>query len=233
MSRPKSILIVEDEPDLRRGLRDNFELEGYQVLEAGVASTAAGYWLADSPDLVILDIKLPGKDGFQLLAEIRAAKRDTPVIILTARGEVWDRVRGFRLGCDDYVVKPFSLMELLERAAAVLRRSQPSQPEAPTTLTIGDTSLDLVLSQLVTPTGKTILSGVELNLAAYFIARPGRTISRRELLREVWGSTGETETRTVDVHIAALRKHLAGSRLGIEAVYKVGYRLVEQTPDDG
>jgi len=229
MSLTKTILIVEDEPDLRRGLRDNLELEGYKVLEVATASAASGFWLAGAPDLVLLDIMLPGKDGFRLLSEMRAVGRETPVIILTARGEVWDRVKGFRLGCDDYVVKPFNLMELVARVAAVLKRTSDTAPAyQQKEIVIGDLKLDLAEQQLFTPTGVRQLSGREFELMAYLMNNFRRTVPRKELLREVWHSNEQVLTRTIDVHMARLRRELNCSGYSIETVYKVGYRLIEE-----
>ena len=220
----ETILIVEDDPKLRSGLRDNLEFEGYRVLDAWNAEQGAGYWRGGSPKLVLLDLMLPGRSGFQLLRQMRAGGFETPVIILSARGEEWDKVMGFRLGCDDYVVKPFSLMELLERIKLLLRRSAP--PAAPVDrVQAGGLILDLANQSLIKDGEALPLTGMEFNLAVYLFRNQGRVIPRAELLEKVWGASPELQTRTVDVHIAGLRRALEGSDCVIETVYKAGYRL--------
>jgi DNA-binding response OmpR family regulator len=222
----ETILIIEDDPKLRSGLKDNLEFEGYRVLDTWNADLGGDIWQHDQPSLVILDLMLPGRDGFSLLRDMRRRGLETPVIILSARGEEWDKVKGFRLGCDDYVVKPFSILELLSRIKAVLKRSVVSQsPEE--RLTVADVTLDLISQELSTPSGREILSGRELDLMAYFLRNLQRVIPRKELLEKVWQAPPDLDTRTVDVHVAALRRRLESSQCRIETVYKVGYRLVQ------
>lgn len=220
------ILIIEDDRKLRSGLMDNLTFEGYQVAGTWNATLGMKLWQELDPGLVILDLMLPGKNGFRLLEEMRAIGCKTPVLILSARGEEWDRVKGFRLGCDDYVVKPFSIMELLGRIKAILRRtSHPVQVED--NIQLPRLTLDLVNQDIVVGGNRISLAGKQFELMAYFMRNPGRVISRGELLEKVWLSCTEVETRTVDVHVANLRNKLLGSSYMIETVYKVGYRLID------
>ncbi len=220
----ETILIVEDDPQLRAGLRDNLQFEGYQVLSAWNAAEGEVLWRKHQPHLTLLDVMLPGRDGFRLLRDMRQAGYDTPALMLTARGEEWDRVRGFRSGCDDYVVKPFSVLELLERIRAVLRRSGKSAAPLEA-LAVGDVVLDAGSHEL--RVGETIISlkAKECELLAYFLRSPGRVIPRAELLANVWQASPEIETRTLDAHVASLRRVLTDSSMIIETIYKVGYRL--------
>jgi DNA-binding response OmpR family regulator len=220
----ESILIIEDDSKLRSGLLDNLTFEGYRVTGTWNAMLGSKLWRDLSPSLVILDLMLPGKSGFRLLKEMRAIGLKTPVIIVTARGEEWDKIKGFRLGCDDYVVKPFSIMELIERIRAVLRRATPPEP-LEDRIKLPDLELDLSNRSILID-GKDIpLAGRHFELMAYFMRNPDRVISRGELLEKVWLSSPTIETRTVDVHIGALRRSLQGSPYIIETVHRAGYRL--------
>jgi DNA-binding response OmpR family regulator len=221
------ILIVEDDSKLRSGLRDNLEFEGYTVREAWNAELGAEIWRADHPALVILDLMLPGKDGFSLLKRMRIAGQETPVIILSARGEEWDKVKGFRLGADDYMVKPFSVLELLARIQAVLRR-QPQKSTSTTRLFLGNLELDLVNHELKISGEVQEVSAREFELLAYFLRHPGRVIPRAELMEQVWHTSPHLETRSVDVHVSQLRGKLKGSGCCLRTVYKAGYRLEEE-----
>ncbi len=226
----ETILIVEDDHKLRSGLRDNLEFEGYHVEEAWNFTDAEEKWRAAKPSLVILDLMLPGRSGYQLLKEMRTSGYSTPVIILTARGELSDKVKGFRLGCDDYVVKPFSIIELLERIKALLRRS--ISPEAPIEkIQRNLLCLDIRNQRLVSNAKVYELPLMEFELLNYFLNNHGRVISRRELLAEVWHSSSKMDTRTVDVYVSNVRKKLVGSGCKIQAVYKVGYRFEEISDD--
>lgn len=220
----EKILIIEDDRKLRSGLVDNLNFEGYRVTETWSAELGAKVWYEIGPDLVILDLMLPGKSGFQLLHEMRASSISTPVIILSARGEEWDKVRGFRNGCDDYVVKPFSIIELIERIRAVLRRYTPEAPISDTIVLEG-IELNLPNRELKYLERIDILPEKLVELLAHFMRNPARVISRKELLSKVWLLDPDIETRTVDVHIASLRRKLEGCGYEIETVYKAGYRL--------
>lgn len=222
----ETVLIVEDDHELRSGLRDNLEFEGYRVEDAWNFTEAAEIWRNTKPSLVILDLMLPGRSGFQLLNEMRSGGRDTPVIILSARGELWDKVKGFRLGCDDYMVKPFSIIELLVRLKALLKRS--GQADQPAEL-IGYAGLQLDIQNrmLTINDAKIELAAKEFQLLHYFLTNPGRVIPRKELLSNVWNSPPQVVTRTVDVYVSNLRQKLTASECEIQTVYKVGYRMTE------
>ena len=220
----EKILVIEDDRKLRSGLVDNLSFEGYRVTETWSAELGAKVWCEIEPDLVVLDLMLPGKSGFQLLHEMRANSIKTPVIILSARGEEWDKVRGFRSGCDDYVVKPFSILELIERIRAVLRRYTPEEPISDNIILEG-LELNLLNRDLKSSNKTEILPEKLVELLAHFMRNPSRVISRKELLSKVWLLSPDIETRTVDVHIGSLRRKLENSGYEIETVYKAGYRL--------
>ena len=202
------ILVVEDEPPLVEVLRYNLENEGYRVSVATDGTQALTQIQAEPPDLVILDWMLPQLSGIEVCRQIRTDpdSKDTPVIMLTARGEEADRVKGLVSGADDYVVKPFSPTELLARVRAVLRRSTSSSPDE--TLMHGDLVMDLA-AHLVTRAGRPVhLGPTEFRLLRVFLKRPGRVYSREQLLDLAWGRDIYLEPRTVDVHIRRLRKAL-------------------------
>ena len=216
------ILIVEDNAELAFGLRNNLEIEGYQV---DVSSDgAAGLWAAKetNPDVVILDLMLPELDGFRVLKGIREAHLVMPILILTAKGEESDKVRGLKMGADDYVTKPFGLLELLARVEALLRRGAvPSQ-------TFGNITVDRA-SRTVTRDGEAVeLAPKEFDLLVALLARPNSVVSRMDLMRHVWGYADSVVTRTIDTHIAELRRKLEedpAEPRHILTVRKVGYRL--------
>ena len=197
------ILVVEDNSDLAEGIEYNLQLEGYDVRVAGdgrVAVEAVKEW---RPDVILLDLMLPGMDGYQVLRRIRADGNRVPVIILSARGEEADKVRGFRLDADQYVTKPFSIVELMERIAALLRRSaQPSAAVPPSRFEFGDIAVDLA-ARTVTRCGHPLaLTPKAYELLLALVRRNGAVAGRNELLKEVWGYGAFVMTRTVDTHIA-------------------------------
>jgi two-component system, OmpR family, alkaline phosphatase synthesis response regulator PhoP len=222
------ILVVEDNADLAAGIEYNLSLERYDVRVAADGKEAiavVGEW---RPDLVLLDLMLPGADGYQVLQAIRGAGNKVPVIILSARGEEADKVRGFRFDADQYVTKPFGILELLERVAALLRRSERDRGGPPTQLAFGDVTVDLG-ARTVTRHGQPVAitpKAYELLLA--LVRRAGTVASRVDLLKEVWGYGSFIMTRTVDSHIAELRRKLddPGEPRHIITVWKVGYRFV-------
>jgi DNA-binding response OmpR family regulator len=227
-----NILIVEDNPDLAYGLRTGLEIEGYEVgvAEDGETGLArAKQWL---PDLVILDLMLPGMDGYRVLRSLRDDGLEMPVLILTARGQEADKVLGFRLGADDYVTKPCGVLELLARVGALLRRSRMAERSAhvgsETIERFGDVEINPA-SRTVTRAGEVVaLSPKEFDLLLTLVRRRGAVASRVELLREVWGHRVEVMTRTVDIHIAELRRKLEDDPSAprhILTVWKAGYRL--------
>ena len=202
------ILIVEDETPLVTMLRYNLEKEGYRVAAAADGQEALLLLAEERPDLVLLDWMLPSVSGLELCRQIRRHRewRDLPVVMLTARAEEADRVRGLETGADDYVTKPFSRGELMARIRAVLRRSRPALAEE--VLTRGDLSVDTTRHR-VSRSGRAIeLSPTEYRLLLHFMENPGRVFSRDQLLNAVWGRDTYVEERTVDVHIRRLRKAL-------------------------
>jgi len=202
------ILIVEDEASLVTLLRYNLEKEGYRVCEAGDGEEALAVLAERKPDLVLLDWMLPSLSGIEVCRQLRRkpATRDLPVIMLTARGEEGDKIRGLNTGADDYLTKPFSLPELTARVRALLRRAQPVQQKG--LLTWGDISMDLAAHR-VTRGGRPVhLGPTEFRLLQFFMQHPGTVFSREELLDAVWGPDIYVEPRTVDVHIRRLRKAL-------------------------
>lgn len=223
----KRLLLVEDNRDLAAGLQGNLEIEGYRVdvTEDGESGLRAA--LHAPPDLVILDLMLPGLDGFRVLRGLREAGCGTPVLVLTARGEESDKVRALKLGADDYVCKPFGLLELLARVEALLRRGTPAEPR-PSTDRFGDVEIDL-LSREVRRAGEAVLlAPKEYDLLLALLAARGAVVSRIELLRQVWGYPSAVVTRTVDTHVAELRRKLepdASAPRHILTVRKAGYRL--------
>ncbi len=226
------VLVVEDNEDLAFGLCNNLEIEGYEVAVAADGEAGLRAALGGGHDLVILDLMLPKMDGLRVLREIRAAGKEVPVMLLTARGEEVDKVRGLRLGADDYVTKPFGVMELLARIEALLRRSGSGRSED--IIEIGDLTID-VGARVVSRDGVRVdLAPRELDLLFAMVRNRDRVVSRQQLLTEVWGHTGEVVTRTVDTHVAELRRKLEAdpsSPRYIQTVRKVGYRFDTEKPD--
>jgi two-component system alkaline phosphatase synthesis response regulator PhoP len=226
----KRVLVVEDNQDLALGLQVNLEVQGYavQTVHEGTAVMEAARVFR--PDLVVLDLMLPGIDGFQVLADLRAAGVDAAVLILSARGEEVDKVRGFRLGADDYVVKPFGLMELLARVEALLRRGGPNsrgQADTPGE-SFGDVVVEVESRRVIVGGTPVNVTPKAFDLLVALLQRNGRVASRLDLLREVWGHRSAVESRTVDTHIAELRRKIEADPAHprhILTVWKAGYRL--------
>jgi DNA-binding response OmpR family regulator len=222
------ILIVEDEPNMVAGLRDNFEFEGYQVVTApdGVAGLERA--LSEMPDLVILDVMMPRMSGLEVCQQLKAKRPSIPIIMLTARGQEVDKVVGLELGADDYVTKPFSIRELLARVKAVLRRAHNS-PKNGDRYMFGDVEVNLRSCQVVRKGKALDFSSKEFELLKYFLSHSGEAISRDRLLEEVWGYDRFPTTRTVDVHIVRLRQKLEPKPDDphfILTVHGVGYKFV-------
>jgi DNA-binding response OmpR family regulator len=219
------VLVVEDNVDLASGLAGNLEVEGYRVAVAhdGKEGLAAARRLA--PDLLILDLMLPGLDGTRVLKTLRDTGFEAPVLLLTARGEEADKVRGFRLGADDYVTKPFGLLELLARVEALLRRSARGTPAV---LRFGDVDVDTE-KRIVTRAGSPVeLAPKEYDLLLALLAAKGAVMTRQELLRRVWGYADAVVSRTVDTHVLELRRKLEAdpaSPRHLLTARKAGYRL--------
>jgi DNA-binding response OmpR family regulator len=242
----KHVLIIEDNEGLATGLRNNLEYEGYATAVAGTA--AAGLEMAralggrHALDLIILDLMLPDTNGYRVLRELRDAGDDTPVLVLTALGEEADKVRGFRAGADDYVTKPFGLMELLARVEALLRRADGGRranngtappPPQPASYAFGDVAVHPG-THAVTRRGEPVaLRPKEYELLAALLRRRGDVATRLELLREVWGYGEDVMSRTVDTHVAELRRKLEDDPANpkyILTVRKTGYRLEVRVP---
>ena len=230
------LLIVEDDPQISTGLHLYLEAQGYDVELAqdgqnGLerATALPGY------DLVVLDAKLPGKTGFDILREMRARGVSTPVLFLSGLGSPEDRLRGFELGADDYLTKPFSTDELVARVQAILRRSKPDPAIASGRFDVGGITVDLDTGRATRGDGPVELTDLEYRLLRYFIVHRGRTVSRKQLLRDVWNLPAEVETRTIDRHVNALRKVMDGEdeeSWPIRSIYGIGYKLVGAEPSE-
>jgi DNA-binding response OmpR family regulator len=207
--RKRTILVIEDDAAIRQGVVDAVEFEGYGTLEAGDGDHGLELALSGTYDLLLLDLVLPGRDGLDILGELRAARPAQPVIIMTARGAESDRVRGLDLGADDYVVKPFSVRELMARIEAVLRRSA-ERPTDIREITIPGGTVNLSRREVQLDDGvRHELSEREVELLRYLAANGGRAVSRDEILSRVWGiDPVGVMTRTIDMHIARLREKL-------------------------
>jgi two-component system alkaline phosphatase synthesis response regulator PhoP len=222
------ILIVEDEPGLVLTLGDRLRSEGYEVESAETGDAGARRAREGSFDLVLLDVGLPGKNGFDVLRDLRQQRVSTPVIMLTARGQVVDRVLGLKLGADDYLAKPFDMMELVARVEAVLRRRSASPADAGSH-TFGDVRVDFRRAEVQRNGVVVELSSLEFKLLRHFIEHRGALVTRRELLEHVWGYPGVLQTRTVDVHVASLRQKIERHPAKPEhiiTVHRMGYRFV-------
>jgi two-component system alkaline phosphatase synthesis response regulator PhoP len=231
MSEPKNmtkILIVEDEPNMVSGLRDNFEFEGYSVITAEDGVSGLDRALRESPDLVLLDVMMPRMSGLDVCKQLKAKRPSVPVIMLTARGQEVDKVVGLELGADDYVTKPFSIRELLARVKAVLRRAQ-ALPKEQEKYSFGDVEVNLKSCQ-VSKLGRHMdFSAKEFDLLKYFLCHSGETLSRDRLLEDVWGYDHFPTTRTVDAHIVRLRQKLEPrpeEPKFILTVHGTGYKFV-------
>jgi len=224
------ILVVEDEPDIQELLRFNLVQAGWAVETASTGNEALASLRSSPPDLVVLDLMLPDVSGTEICREIRADPRlaGVLVVMLTARAEEVDRVVGFELGADDYVTKPFSPRELVLRLRAVLRRRQPGAPrpaDADPLLSHGPVSLDVGRHRCLVQEEDIDLTAKEFGLLAALMSRPGRVLSREQLLEEVWGSDISVTLRTIDTHLKRLREKLGDAGSLIETVRGVGYRF--------
>ncbi|HEY6248152.1 MAG TPA: response regulator transcription factor [Pyrinomonadaceae bacterium] len=205
--RKTRILIVEDEPAMVQGLRDNFEYEGYEVISAADGVDGLNRAMADQPDLVVLDVMMPKMSGLDVCKQLKARKPSMPIIMLTARGQEIDKVVGLELGADDYVTKPFSIRELMARVKAVLRRASPQAANAEV-YRFSDVEVNVRSNEVLRGGQPVELSSKEFALLAYFVAHPAETLSRDRLLDAVWGYENYPTTRTVDAHIVHLRQKL-------------------------
>ena len=233
MDQPK-VLVVDDEPKIRDLVRRYLEADGFAVTEQGDGPGALHSAERDHPDLIILDVMLPGLDGVEVLRTLRQTSQ-VPVILLTARAEEVDKLIGLAVGADDYVTKPFSGRELAARARVILRRAGQSQvaPDSTEPVRHGSLVIDPARREVTTAGGPATLTALDFDLLLALARHPGQVLSRQQLLHLVWGEDYFGDDRVVDVHIRTLRKALgddAASPAYIATVRSIGYRLIAPTP---
>lgn len=224
------ILLVEDEEGLILTLTDRLRKEGFEVTSATNGETGLELALHKHFDLIILDVMLPKKNGLDVCRDLRQKNVTTPILMLTAKGETIDKVLGLKLGADDYLTKPFEVMELLARIEALLRRSTTLKNTTPETFNFGSVKIDFKRAEILKDNLPIELSAMEFKVLQYFVENRGKVISRDELLDEVWGYDAMPTTRTVDVHIAWLRQKLEDNPrypIHIQTVHGLGYKFVE------
>jgi len=225
----EKILIIEDEEALVKGLRLNLKDEGYQVAWASDGEQGLEQVFKEKPDLILLDIMLPKKDGLEICRELREKKIGIPIIMLTAKGEEIDKVVGLEIGADDYITKPFSVRELLARIKAHLRREERESRSIPDIFTFGDVEIDFNHLKVKRKDREWNLTSLEAEILKYFISRPGEVVKRDDLLDKIWGYERFPTTRTIDNHILKLRKKIEEDPARprhILSVYGEGYRFV-------
>jgi len=221
----ETILIVEDDPTMLRGLKDNFEFKGYRVVTAADGEEGLNAALNEKPDLIILDIMLPKINGYEVCRLIRKEELDMPIIMLTAKGEESDIVLGLNLGADDYVTKPFSIKELLARAAAFLRRSKQTEQDV---YEFGDFRLDIPARKLTRGTDEMKLSPKEFKLLELFVKKPGRALTRNDILNAVWGYDCYVGQRSIDRFVTTLRNKIEPdphNPIFIHTIREIGYKF--------
>ena len=227
-----TVLAIEDDPAILRGLADNLRFEGYEVITATDGETGYRLQQERKPDLILLDLMLPRMSGFEFCRKLRGEGIQTPVLMLTARSEEPDRVLGLDLGADDYVTKPFSVRELMARVRALLRRSQPSSdgvPALPDELRFGDTEIDFRSYEARRNGAPVEMTRKEFAILRFLASRAGEVVTRDDLLNEVWGYESYPSSRTVDNHVAGLRAKLerdASQPEHIKTVHGVGYKFI-------
>ena len=224
------ILVIEDEPHMAMGLRDNLQFEGYQVTVCGDGETGLKTAQQIKPQLILLDVMLPGIDGFEVCRRLRDKGVLAPILMLTARGQEIDKVRGLELGADDYIAKPFGVRELLARIKAALRRSRAQgDPDVPQALAIGSAQISLVHSRVVRGKKEHPLGHYESEILKLLWRERGQVVDRARLLSEVWGLENEPMNRSVDNHIVSLRRKVEADPAKpahILTVHGFGYKLV-------
>lgn len=231
MSDSPRILVVEDEPDMAMGLRDNLQFEGYEVLLAHDGEVGLELALKEQPVLVLLDVMMPGLDGFEVCRRLRENQFRSPILMLTARGQEIDKVRGLELGADDYITKPFGVRELLARIKAALRRNAMirEDPASLTEIQIGSALVSFEHNLITRGRKKHPLGHYESEILRCMIEKEGQVIDRATLLREIWGLENEPMNRSVDNHIVSLRRKLEKDPSHPEHIITVhgfGYKLV-------
>ncbi len=227
--RTYHMLIVEDDPDIRIGLKEFFQLEEYEVQTAKDGEEASdALRTVDRCDIVLLDLMLPKKDGFEILKEAQAIGFSAPILVLTAKGEQESKLRGFGLGADDYMTKPFNVEELAARVKAILQRTMPPDAAPMDVYEIGDVEINFSTHEAYRDGTPTNFTALEFDILRYLIQYRGQTVTRKQLLRDVWGIDEEIITRTIDRHMASVRKKIEpdpSSPTYIKTVYGVGYRF--------
>jgi DNA-binding response OmpR family regulator len=221
------ILIIEDETPMRTALKDVIENEGYRAITAADGESGLKRAMEEKPDLILLDVMMPKLDGYEVCAELRRLANPVPILMLTAKGQVEDRVSGLDAGADDYLVKPFSTEELLARVRALLRRYQ-KHTKSPTKLKLGDVEIDLARQTAMRGKKPVHLTAKEIAMLRLMAETPGEPITRERFLDVVWGYASFPTTRTVDNHVASLRGKIEpnpDSPKWIKTVHGVGYRL--------
>ena len=226
-----TILVIEDEADLAMGLRDNLEFEGYSVVTAEDGETGLALAAKHEPQCILLDLMLPGIDGFETCRRLREQGVRAPILMLTARSQEIDKVRGLELGADDYVTKPFGIRELIARIRAALRRFNAPRDEGETSaeLSIGPVRVFLETSRLEKDGREIPLGYYETEILRILLARRGETVTRLELLREIWGLENEPMNRSADNHIVSLRRKIEETPTSprhLLTVHGQGYKLV-------
>ncbi len=224
----KTILVVDDEPHIVLGLRDALEFEGFRVITADKGKEAIALARAESPDAIILDLMLPDVNGYAVCDELRRLNAVVPIVMLTARSQEADKVRGLDAGADDYVTKPFGVNELIARMRAIFRRAARGAASTPETLTIGDVAVNFTTQTVIARGSEHTLSFYEVELLRMLAERAGQPVGRDEILSKVWGLEGSATNRTVDNFIVKLRKKIEKSPekpQHILTVYGFGYKL--------
>ena len=220
-----SILIIEDDTALLRGLKDNFEAQKYRVQVARDGREGLSAALANPPDLLVLDIMLPKMNGYEICRALRARRLEMPIVMLTAKGQEEDIIRGLELGADDYITKPFSIRELLARAKAFLRRQQTTRSNV---VQFGECQLDLTAHKLFRNGQQVALTGKEFRLLEFFVGRAGRALTRDQILDGVWGNEIIVNDRSVDRCVTTLRAKIESDPhhpLFIQTIRDIGYRF--------
>jgi two-component system alkaline phosphatase synthesis response regulator PhoP len=225
---PRRILLVEDEPSLVTTLSDRLRSEGYEVEAVGDGEAALAHPSTGFVDLIVLDVMLPGRSGLDVCRDLRQRGVQTPILMLTARSQVVDRVVGLKIGADDYVTKPFEMIELVARVEALLRRGRAPVAASEGAYEFGNVRVDFRRAEVLKGNRPVALSALEFKLLGYFISHRGELLTRDELLDNVWGYDATPVTRTVDVHVSSLRQKLERNAAHPEfilTVHRLGYKF--------